>query len=353
MSRFLTNLAMRGTGPPALRPRLFGSYESAARSGPSFVEWGETAESAGRPDRPVTGPHRQPSQPTPAQPAAFGQLLAAPPAVTDGEVRVSWPTEARPRVHDDEAVGGPDVMAGTAADGSPEAAPLAAAPRPPAEPRPPAAPAPARLLAPPIARRPAVEGAAPAPRRRTGISSPTSRTAPAGPRTTAAPGPAAAASAPEETTRAPEPTRAAREAPGPRAVGTGQPPRPAERADQGPIGDTPAPIAVPRSGEVVSTPSMVVQPGRSQMPQVDPADWPATAGRLDQRPRREAARRGAEPAGLGGAAGAAPTIHVTIGRIEVRAAAAPAARPERHSSRHEPMGLEEYLRQRSQRGGAA
>ena len=273
MSRFLTNLAMRGTGPPALRPRLSGPYEPAARSGPSFVERDETAELAGWPDRPVTGPRRQPSQPAPAQPAAFSQLPAAPPAAPGGEAPVSWPAETRLRVHDDEAAGGPDIVAGMAADGS--AAQPAAAPRPPgppAAPRPPGASAPARPLAPPIARRPAVESAAPAPRRRTEIPAPVSRAAPAEPRTTPTPGPVvSSAPTPAETTRAPEATRAAREAPGPQAVGIDRPPRPAERPDQGPIGDTPAPIAVLRSGEAVSTPSMVVQPGRSQMPRVDPA----------------------------------------------------------------------------------
>jgi hypothetical protein len=39
-------------------------------------------------------------------------------------------------------------------------------------------------------------------------------------------------------------------------------------------------------------------------------------------------------------------VHVTIGRLEVRAAPAPAA-PPRHSSGPRPTSLDDYLRQRS------
>jgi hypothetical protein len=45
----------------------------------------------------------------------------------------------------------------------------------------------------------------------------------------------------------------------------------------------------------------------------------------------------------------APTIQVTIGRIEVRATPPPAA-PARKEQKSAVMTLEEYLRQRSRRG---
>jgi len=72
--------------------------------------------------------------------------------------------------------------------------------------------------------------------------------------------------------------------------------------------------------------------------------------------RREMLRpeRGAKStAGPGPQASAepAPTIQVTIGRIEVRATS-PAAPPQKQKAASPAMSLEEYLGRRARRGGA-
>ncbi|MEY2159914.1 hypothetical protein [Rhodanobacter sp. FW106-PBR-LB-2-11] len=60
-------------------------------------------------------------------------------------------------------------------------------------------------------------------------------------------------------------------------------------------------------------------------------------------------RAGAAQAGHGGAAASKPAVHVSIGRLEVRAAP-PASAPPRRRDGPQPGSLDDYLRQR---GGKA
>jgi hypothetical protein len=58
----------------------------------------------------------------------------------------------------------------------------------------------------------------------------------------------------------------------------------------------------------------------------------------------------APPKKIAAAPDAEPVVHITIGRIEVKAAAEPAPAPRRGPQRRQPLGLDEYLRRRSAGG---
>ncbi|WP_328609089.1 hypothetical protein OG943_08190 [Amycolatopsis sp. NBC_00345] len=101
-------------------------------------------------------------------------------------------------------------------------------------------------------------------------------------------------------------------------------PRAAELPAAAPMAVTPAAVASTTASEPVRAhPVTRARPG------------PAPAGP----PRPPMARRAAEPAG--------PDVHISIGRVEIKAVPgpAPAPRPERH--RRPVLGLDEYLKERA------
>jgi hypothetical protein len=88
---------------------------------------------------------------------------------------------------------------------------------------------------------------------------------------------------------------------------------------------------------------------RTERPSIPPVREVPTS-RIDRTPgtptRREA-RREAQARAATAAAPEPPAVHVTIGRIEVRAVTSPAAGPAPRSRRHPtPLSLDEYLEQR-------
>lgn len=77
---------------------------------------------------------------------------------------------------------------------------------------------------------------------------------------------------------------------------------------------------------------------------------PPNPGEIAPMPVRHAAD--AAPSRAQDALAPMPTIHVTIGRVEVRAVQAPARDAQQVRASEQPMSLDEYLRRRSQRGQA-
>ena len=111
----------------------------------------------------------------------------------------------------------------------------------------------------------------------------------------------------------------------------------------------PAPVAVPVRVEVAKAdvPVRAAPPTGVLLPPTTPVFPPAQHGNTAREPLTEARARGRDTAATRRAAPPAePVVHVSIGRIEVRAAAAPAAAPARRREERAAGGLDDYLRQR-------
>jgi hypothetical protein len=121
-----------------------------------------------------------------------------------------------------------------------------------------------------------------------------------------------------------------------------QPPAPGESDTAEPMRSVRPPPVMPiitithQTGDSVAAPTAAPDPTPPNLDEIAPAPLPHTGDAASSRDR--------------GASAPMPTIHVTIGRVEVRAVQAPAreARPVRASE--QPMSLDEYLRRRGQRG---
>jgi hypothetical protein len=139
----------------------------------------------------------------------------------------------------------------------------------------------------------------------------------------------------------PAPVQALVPEPSPRRALAQSPAPPADAAEPvrppvGPLPVTPAIAITHQTGDRVSAlPTGALAPTPPNLGEIAPAAVPHTGDAAPSRDRDA-------PAPV-------PTIHVTIGRVEVRAVQAPArdARPVRASE--QPMSLDEYLRRRGQR----
>jgi hypothetical protein len=353
MSRFLANLALRCTEPSPIRPRLFGPYEPGPARGPSFVEISESLEVFASHHRPDTVPGPEPSGLKPGPPTAFGRSPGTPPdrPVVDGAVGRPSGTrlqasDERPRTRlrasDDGgdgsgATAGPSVGQKSPAPGrmppaqpiwsrSAEEAVTAALPR-------------SAEVTPTQSHTVRPESEVPGPPVSAGRIPPRTPPATGGP-ATIRPAGAVQQTHPSSIDAANAPSEE-------RHVSVGEQPRPAEPAEPAEPADHQPALSrpAPPSAELIPARAMVVPPDRAGSASAH-RDGRSTG----ERGRREAARF--RPAGSAGDALHTSTVSVTIGRIEVRAAA-PAAEPVRPSPRREPTGLDEYLRRRSRRGGGA
>lgn len=123
--------------------------------------------------------------------------------------------------------------------------------------------------------------------------------------------------------------------------------QPAATAEPEPAG----PVRLARPPPVVPVIAITQQTSDSAaVPTVAPARMPPAFGDVAPATALHAGDR-AQSRGREAPA-PAPTVHVTIGRVEVRAVQAPARDPRPVRAGEQPMSLDEYLRRRGQRGQA-
>lgn len=109
-----------------------------------------------------------------------------------------------------------------------------------------------------------------------------------------------------------------------------------------------APVAVPVRAEIAKAdaPVRAKPPTGVLVPPTTSVFAPAQHGNAPREPLNETRARGRETTAGRAAAPAEPVVHVSIGRIEVRAAPVPAAAPSRRREERASGGLDDYLRQR-------
>jgi hypothetical protein len=155
---------------------------------------------------------------------------------------------------------------------------------------------------------------------------------------------------------APRPGHPAGAAPTRRSAPSAGPVQPGRRAvERAPDAEPDAEWEPPPAtwwGEHPTGGALSAAPGREPARREAPASVPPQGSAAAAPPRSEPIARRHQPERPVGEATAPPTIQVTIGRVEVRAST-PAAQPDRAHSRVEPVGLDDYLRQRSTGGGGA
>jgi hypothetical protein len=115
--------------------------------------------------------------------------------------------------------------------------------------------------------------------------------------------------------------------------------------------DTAEPMRLARPPPVMPVVAITQQTGDSvAAPTASPAPMPRNFGEIAPAPAPHTGD--AAPSRDRDAPAPMPTIHVTIGRVEVRAVQAPARDPRPVRVSEQPMSLDEYLRRRGQRGQA-
>jgi hypothetical protein len=305
MTDYLDRIVARGLdGAVAVRPRPRPLFEDGSRDGPSPSEVAEEPAFVRSPV-PLSGARRPPAERPPVPAAARPVQLAAP---------TTWPEGTAPRT--------PPPIPPSGAERTRPASVRAARP---------VAVTPSHQL---------VAGALPEPRQ----AAP--HTGPRRARATPSPGPVAAE---KEDGRRPAPEPQERPAPPP----------------------TQRPRVRPRSSEVTSPPSPQPEPARVESTPAGPSATDAPRESVSLRPpdapspRPPLGARTIEPSSLhrpappdrsprdAGAperAAPAPTVHVTIGRVEVRATHAPAASARPRSAPPPVMSLDEYLKRRAEGG---